>query len=72
GEAIDVSLALLGRGGRFIELGKTEVREPAAVALQYPGRHYHYLDRPDQDPQDTGRMLDELLGLVHDRILTPL
>ncbi|WP_081000047.1 type I polyketide synthase [Pseudomonas coronafaciens] len=72
GEAIGVSLALLGRGGRFIELGKTEVREPAAVALQYPGRHYHYLDRPDQDPQDTGRMLDELLGLMCDRILTPL
>lgn len=72
GEAIGVSLALLGRGGRFIELGKTEVREPAAVALQYPGRHYHYLDRPDKDPQDTGRMLDELLGLAHDRILTPL
>ncbi|KTS76476.1 polyketide synthase [Pseudomonas oryzihabitans] len=72
GEAIGVSLALLGRGGRFIELGKTEVREPAVVAIQYPGRHYHYLERPDQDPQDTGRMLDELLGLVHDRILTPL
>lgn len=72
GEAIDTSLALLGPGGRFVELGKTEVREAAEVTSQYPGRHYHYLERPDLDPQDTGRMLDELLGLVRDRILTPL
>ncbi|MCC4597096.1 SDR family NAD(P)-dependent oxidoreductase [Xanthomonas campestris pv. phormiicola] len=72
GEAIDASLGLLGHGGRFVELGKTDVRDPEEIARRHPGRHYRYLDRPDKDPEATGRMLDALLQLVREGALTPL
>ena len=32
GEFVDASLDLLGEGGRFVEMGKTDVRDPGEVA----------------------------------------
>ena len=37
GEFVDASLRLLVRGGRFIEMGKTDIRDAQAIATQYPG-----------------------------------
>ena len=37
GEFVDASLRLLVGGGRFIEMGKTDLRDPEAVAEQHPG-----------------------------------
>ena len=37
GEAIDDGLTLLRAGGRFIELGKTDLRDRAAVEKNWPG-----------------------------------
>ena len=37
GEFTDASLRLLARGGRFIEMGKTDLRDPQAIAAQHPG-----------------------------------
>ena len=37
GELTDASLRLLPRGGAFIEMGKTDVRDPAQVARDHPG-----------------------------------
>ena len=40
GELADASLRLLPRGGAFIEMGKTDVRDPRQVAADYPGVVY--------------------------------
>ncbi|MFC5945364.1 zinc-binding dehydrogenase [Micromonospora harpali] len=40
GEFVDASLRLLPRGGRFVEMGKTDVRDPELVARQHPGVTY--------------------------------
>src|SRR5207244_6752012 len=37
GELVDASLDLLPRGGRFVEMGKTEVRAPDRIARVRPG-----------------------------------
>ena len=37
GEFVDASLRLLVRGGRFIEMGKTDIRDAQVIADQYPG-----------------------------------
>ena len=38
GEFVDASLRLLPRGGRFLEMGKTDIRDPAAGRRRPPGR----------------------------------
>ncbi|MFD4139641.1 SDR family NAD(P)-dependent oxidoreductase [Streptomyces sp. NPDC058572] len=47
GEFVDASLDLLPRGGRFIEMGKTDVREPQTVAGTHPGVRYESFDMFD-------------------------
>jgi epothilone polyketide synthase D len=44
GEFVDASLSLLGAGGRFIEMGKTDIREAAAVSGSHPGVGYRAFD----------------------------
>ena len=44
GELTDASLRLLPRGGVFVEMGKTDVRDPAAIAALYPGVSYQSFD----------------------------
>ncbi|MFD6438183.1 polyketide synthase dehydratase domain-containing protein, partial [Streptomyces venezuelae] len=45
GEFIDASLRLLGEGGgRFLEMGKTDLREPEEVGGEYPGVTYTVYD----------------------------
>ncbi|HEY2265221.1 MAG TPA: acyltransferase domain-containing protein, partial [Streptosporangiaceae bacterium] len=41
GELTDASLRLLPRGGAFVEMGKTDLRDPAQVAADHPGVTYH-------------------------------
>ncbi|OEV06458.1 zinc-binding dehydrogenase, partial [Streptomyces oceani] len=36
-EFVDASLRLLPRGGRFLEMGKTDIREPEKVAVDHEG-----------------------------------
>ncbi|MFC3995974.1 SDR family NAD(P)-dependent oxidoreductase [Nocardiopsis sediminis] len=62
GEFTDASLALLGEGGRFIEMGKTDRREPVAVQEAYPGVVYRSFDLMDAGPERVGGMLGEALG----------
>ncbi|MFF1797547.1 polyketide synthase dehydratase domain-containing protein, partial [Kitasatospora sp. NPDC058263] len=40
GELTDASLRLLPRGGAFVEMGRTDLRDPEALAVQYPGVFY--------------------------------
>ncbi|MFC5946331.1 zinc-binding dehydrogenase, partial [Micromonospora harpali] len=44
GEFVDASLRLLPRGGRFVEMGKTDVRDADAVAAEHPGVAYRAFD----------------------------
>ena len=36
GELVDASLDLLGEGGRYLEMGKTDIRDPDQVAVEHP------------------------------------
>src|SRR5439155_1740933 len=44
GEFVDASLDLLPRGGRFIEMGKTDIRDPELVAAKHSGVSYRAFD----------------------------
>ncbi|MFB9968219.1 SDR family NAD(P)-dependent oxidoreductase, partial [Sinosporangium siamense] len=65
GELTDASLRLLAPGGRFVELGKTDVRDPAGV-------RYQAFDLLDLPPDRIGRMLAALAPLLADGTLEPL
>ncbi|MBW0013178.1 type I polyketide synthase [Mycobacterium sp.] len=72
GEFIDASLRLLVGGGRFVEMGKTDVRDPLVVAQRYPGVQYRAFDLMEAGPEQIAAMLGELMGLFADGSLTPL
>ncbi|MEU5698691.1 SDR family NAD(P)-dependent oxidoreductase [Streptomyces aurantiacus] len=73
GELLDGSLRLLREGGRFVEMGKTDVRDPGAVALEHPGVTYTAFDLvADAGPERLGEMLDRLGGLFASGALVPL
>ncbi|MGK2939461.1 MAG: SDR family NAD(P)-dependent oxidoreductase, partial [Solirubrobacteraceae bacterium] len=73
GEMVDASLDLLPRGGRFVEMGKTDIRDADAVAATHPGVHYQAFDLLlDASPERIGEMLSELLDLFARGILRPL
>ncbi|WP_343298467.1 SDR family NAD(P)-dependent oxidoreductase [Streptomyces sp. SID335] len=65
GEFIDASLRLLGEGGgRFLEMGKTDVRAAGEVGTEHPGVTYTVYDLVgDAGPERIGRMLDQLGAL---------
>ena len=63
GEFVDASLRLLVRGGRFIEMGKTDIRDPQSIAARYPGVAYQAFDLAEAGPVRIQEMLVELMGL---------
>nr|ANC94964.1 AlmHIII [Streptomyces sp. A1(2016)] len=63
GDFVDASLRLLPRGGRFVELGKADVRDAAQVAADRPGTGYRAFELMEAGPELIGRMLTELLEL---------
>ncbi len=72
GEFVDASLRLLGQGGRFIEMGKTDLRDPQAVAEQYRGVRYRAFDLMEAGPDHIAEMLAEVVGLLQAGELEPL
>ncbi|WP_374227530.1 SDR family NAD(P)-dependent oxidoreductase, partial [Streptomyces sp. AC627_RSS907] len=62
-ELIDASLTLLPRGGRFLEMGKTDLRDPARLAADHPGVRYRPFDLFEAGPDRIRAMLTELLAL---------
>ncbi|MEU4878649.1 type I polyketide synthase, partial [Streptomyces sp. NPDC021608] len=72
GEFVDASLRLLPRGGRFLEMGKTDVRDAADVAERHPGVDYRAYDLADADDDRIQELLHELVGLFEQGTLTPL
>ena len=71
GPFIDTSLDLLPRGGRFVELGKTDIRDPEQVARAHPGVLYRAFDLAEAGPDRVRDLLDELTTLFADGVLTP-
>ena len=64
GEFVDASLSLLRPGGRFIEIGKTDIRVQAEVVAAYPGIVYEAIDLTDrlrEEPEGTMARLASLL-----------
>ncbi|MEX0167531.1 SDR family NAD(P)-dependent oxidoreductase [Streptomyces sp. LMG1-1-1.1] len=72
GEFVDASLRLLPRGGRFVEMGRTDVREADEVAREHAGVAYEAFVLADVDSERIQRMLGELVGLFERGVLTPL
>lgn len=56
-EHVDASLSLLNASGRFIELGKLDVRDAGALASERR-IHYHLLDVSTPPPETIGRWLE--------------
>ena len=72
GEFVDAGLGLLPRGGRFIEMGKTDIRDPGQVAAAWPGVWYRAFDLLEAGPERIGQMLAVLAGLFAGGVLVPL
>lgn len=72
-EFVDASLRLLPLGGRFVELGKADIRDAGEVATQHPGVQYRAFDLVDDVAPDLlGDMLRELVKLFETGKLSPL
>ena len=63
GEFVDTTLRLLPRGGRFIEMGKADIRDPEVVAREHPGVRYRSYDLFEAGPQRIQQMLREIVEL---------
>jgi acyl transferase domain-containing protein/NADPH:quinone reductase-like Zn-dependent oxidoreductase/thioesterase domain-containing protein/acyl carrier protein len=71
-EITDASLRLLPRGGRFLEMGKTDIRDPERVAQEHPGVAYRAFDLLTAGPEHIGQMLCDLMALFERGALAPL
>nr|WP_312885889.1 SDR family NAD(P)-dependent oxidoreductase [Streptomyces physcomitrii] len=71
-EFVDASLRLLPRGGRFLEMGKTDVRDPEQVAADHRDVRYRAFDLVEAGPDRIGEMLAELSELFGQGALRPL
>ncbi|MGW7349492.1 SDR family NAD(P)-dependent oxidoreductase [Streptomyces sp. NPDC054854] len=63
GEYVDASLGLLPRGGRFLEIGKTDIRDTDTVERENPGVRYRAFDLMEAGADRIQEMLRELLTL---------
>ncbi|MDT8912319.1 SDR family NAD(P)-dependent oxidoreductase [Amycolatopsis sp. PS_44_ISF1] len=71
GEFVDAGLRLLPRGGRFLEMGKTDKRDPARVAAAHPGVEYRVYDLLEAGTDRIGEMLAEITRLIDGGVLHP-
>jgi polyketide synthase 12 len=72
GDFVDASLRLVASGGIFLEMGKTDIREPGVIAQEHPGVRYRAFDLFEAGPERIQQMLDELAALFGEDVLHPL
>jgi acyl transferase domain-containing protein/D-arabinose 1-dehydrogenase-like Zn-dependent alcohol dehydrogenase/NADP-dependent 3-hydroxy acid dehydrogenase YdfG/acyl carrier protein len=72
GEFVDASLRLLAVGGRFIEMGKTDIRDRRTIAQRYPDVEYRAFDLSEAGPARTQAILREVLELFEAQVLHQL
>jgi NADPH:quinone reductase-like Zn-dependent oxidoreductase len=68
-EFVDASLDLLPGGGRFLEIGKTDIRDPATLPQNIA---YHSFDLMEAGYEHIRQMLAQLSELFEDGTLQPL
>ncbi|WP_308015680.1 SDR family NAD(P)-dependent oxidoreductase, partial [Streptomyces huiliensis] len=71
-EYVDASLRLLAPGGRFVEMGKTDIRDAETTEAAHPGTTYRYFDLIDAGHERIGAMMAELMELFGRGVLRPL
>ncbi|MGW4345414.1 SDR family NAD(P)-dependent oxidoreductase [Streptomyces sp. NPDC004690] len=71
GPFTDTSLELLVPGGRFVEMGKTDLRNAFRVRAEH-GVHYRSFDLMEAGPDRIQEMLADLVALFRSGVLTPL
>ena len=72
GDFVDASLRLVAPGGVFLEMGKTDVRDPGVIAQEYSGVRYRSFDLFEAGADHIERMLTDLAKLFDDAALRPL
>jgi NADPH:quinone reductase-like Zn-dependent oxidoreductase/malonyl CoA-acyl carrier protein transacylase/nucleoside-diphosphate-sugar epimerase/acyl carrier protein len=72
GEFVDATLRLLPHGGRFLEMGKTDIREAAEVAARHPGVQYRAFEVFEAGADRGQEILGELVKLFETGELRPL
>ncbi|GAB3483568.1 beta-ketoacyl synthase N-terminal-like domain-containing protein [Nocardiopsis coralliicola] len=70
GPLADAGLRLLRGGGRFVEIGRNDLRDPAAVEAEHPGTAYLPLALPNAGPERIAEMLADL-GALFDKSVLP-
>jgi polyketide synthase 12 len=72
GDFVDASLRLAAPDGIFLEMGKTDIRDPGVVAEQHAGVRYRAFDLFEAGPDHIERMLADLAALFGEDVLRPL
>ncbi|OMC20745.1 type I polyketide synthase [Mycobacterium colombiense] len=72
GDFVDASLRLMSPGGVFLEMGKTDIRDPEVVARDHAGVRYRAFDLFEAGPDRIAQMLDELAAMFGEDVLRPL
>ncbi|MFE0057831.1 type I polyketide synthase [Streptomyces sp. NPDC059003] len=63
---VDASLTLLPEGGDFVEMGKTDIRDPQQVAADHPGVVYEAFDLYEAGPDAFREMFQAVMELFVD------
>lgn len=71
GDRVDASLRLLRPGGRFIEMGVADLRDPDEVAARYPGVRYRHFLLMEAGLDRIQQILTELMTLFGRGVLAP-
>jgi NADPH:quinone reductase-like Zn-dependent oxidoreductase/NAD(P)-dependent dehydrogenase (short-subunit alcohol dehydrogenase family)/acyl carrier protein len=69
GEFLDASLRLLVGGGRFIEMGKTDLRDPESMPADVT---YRAFDLMEAGPDHIASMLSDLMTMFDTGVLKPV
>ncbi|MGB9222388.1 SDR family NAD(P)-dependent oxidoreductase, partial [Mycobacterium sp.] len=72
GDFVDASLRLVAAGGGFLEMGKTDIRDPGVVARDHAGVRYRAFDLFESGPDRLQQILAELAALFDEDVLRPL
>ena len=72
GDFVDASLRLVKPGGMFLEMGKTDIRDPGVVAEKHPGVRYRAFDLFEAGADHIAQMLTDLADLFDDDAIRPL
>ena len=72
GEFVNASLRLVAPGGLFLEMGKTDIRDPGVIAREYPGVRYRAFDLFEPGRPEMHQYMLDLAKLFDTGVLRPL